>query len=321
MARFLRHIALLLLIIAALYPLLLWQVEKAPVPANVAYTRGSYSHLLRRGQDVRHYDSINVLFVGSSRCYRTFDTRYYAQQGLTTFNLGSSNQTPVQTLALLQGYLDSLHPHCVVMEINPDVMCDEGVEGSIDAVSNLPASCPLTAMMLRSGNAYCLNTLMLAAEKHWMRQDFAASDSLIPVDAEKTLFFAYVPGGFVESTPHYWQPARQPATTIVMLDKQLKAVKQCQRLCCQYGIPILMVEVPISNAKYTSYCNHKAFAQAMKDINPVFVDCNTLPTFTEMQDSVHFYDADHLNRTGAAFFNRHFLNNILLEFMQKSACF
>lgn len=320
MLRFLRNIALLLLIMSALYPLLLWQAEKRHVHANVAYTRGNYSHLLRRGQDVRHYDSIDVLFVGSSRCYRTFDTRYYARHGLTTFNLGSSNQTPLQTLALLQEYLDSLHPRYVVMEVNPDVLCDEGVEGGIDITCNLPVSTPLAAMMLQNGNAYSLNTLALALVKHWQRQDFAVSDSLIPVDAEKTQFFAYVPGGFVESTPHHWQPTAQPPATVVILSQQLKAAKQCHALCSRHGIPLLMVEAPVSNAKYTSYRKHEVFSQAMKEITPAFVDCNALPAFADMRDSTHFYDADHMNRDGVAFFNHHFLNNVLLEWMQRVPC-
>ncbi len=316
MAKFLQHIVLLLLIMAVLYPLLLWQGEKAHLSANVAYTRGNYSHLLRRGQDVRHYDSVDVLFIGSSRCYRSFDTRYYAEQGITTFNLGSSNQTPVQTLALLRGYLDSLHPRCVVMEVNPDVMGDDGVEGGMDLVSNLPVSLPIAAMMLCNGDPYSLNMLALAMEKHWKNKDFGDSDSLIPVNPEGTLFFAYIPGGFVESSPHHWTPTPQPATDVRMLDKQLKAVSQCQRLCRKKGIPLLLTEVPCSNAKYTCYGNHDVFAKAMRNINADYVDCNAMEIFDNMEDSIHFYDVDHLNREGVAFFSPHFLYHVLLPFLK-----
>ena len=46
-------------------------------------------------QEVRRHEDVDIVFVGSSHAYRSFDPRFFAREGLTTFNIGTRAQTPL----------------------------------------------------------------------------------------------------------------------------------------------------------------------------------------------------------------------------------
>ena len=107
MKRLLKHTILFALVALVAYPVLLCLL------GDLGWVRTARTEMANRGflnsriKDIRNYRNVDVLFLGSSHCYRTFDTRFYRSQGISCFNLGSSNQTPVQTYVLLKAYLDS----------------------------------------------------------------------------------------------------------------------------------------------------------------------------------------------------------------------
>ena len=68
-----------------------------------------------RFNEVRLYENLDILFIGSSHAYRTFDPRFFNSMGLRTFNLGSTAQTPLNTYYLLKIYAKSLNPIAFVI--------------------------------------------------------------------------------------------------------------------------------------------------------------------------------------------------------------
>src|SRR3972149_6768649 len=50
------------------------------------------------GKSLAEFDrtqNYDLIFLGSSHCYRCFDPFVFQKFGLTTYNLGSSSQTPI----------------------------------------------------------------------------------------------------------------------------------------------------------------------------------------------------------------------------------
>src|SRR5438477_3987320 len=65
---------------------------------------GGIGHTLQRLREVESVGSVDILFIGSSHAYRGFDPRLFAETGLTSFNLGSKAQSPLNSYFLLKHY-------------------------------------------------------------------------------------------------------------------------------------------------------------------------------------------------------------------------
>ena len=303
MRRFLRHILLFLAILLPVYVLLIWMLGGTGGVRTVVTDMGNTGHLFSRVRECRQYHDIDVLFIGSSHTYRTFDTRYYRAHGISCFNLGSSNQTPVQSLTLLTDYIDSLRPRCVVFEVHPDIIILDGVESCIDILCNTPLTPTTCRMALQTGNMKVANTCLYAfySQRIRHRLDNFVEDSIINLSA-------YVPGGYVEINDSLFHYSDSPTTTIIPHSRQEKALRPCLSLLNQRCIPYLLVEVPDTRELRASYTNLDEFQRQMSDLGP-FV-CDTLP----LVDTIHFYNPNHLNTKGTAIYNQWFLP-ILLKFM------
>ena len=103
---------------------------------NLNYRVAKGGHLYTRLKDIEHYSHVELLVIGSSHAYRGFDPRIFKKKGVEIFNLGSSAQTPIQTEILIKRYLDKLNPKVVLFEVYPGSLTSDGVESSLDLVSN-----------------------------------------------------------------------------------------------------------------------------------------------------------------------------------------
>jgi hypothetical protein len=102
---------------------------------NYSNLRGKgFSHI--RFAEVDDFGPVDVLFLGSSHSYRGFDTSFFSEQGITCFNLGSSSQTPIQSLFLLKRYYNELKPKYIIMDIYPVIYSLDGIESSLDLLFN-----------------------------------------------------------------------------------------------------------------------------------------------------------------------------------------
>lgn len=303
MKRFLRHILLFLVVLLTTYVLLLWVLVELGCVRTVVTDMGNTGHVLTRVRESRQYHDIDVLFIGSSHSYRTFDTRYYSAHGIRCFNLGSSSQTPVQSLTLLTDHLGSLRPRCVVFEVHPDIIVLDGVESCIDLLCNTPLTPTACCMALQTGNMKVVNTCLYAfySQRVLHRLDAYTEDSIISQ-------WAYVPGGYVEVNDTLYHYVDSPEAAIVPNRRQMRALRQCLSLLDRRGIPYLLVEVPDTRQLRASYTNLDEFHRQMSALGP-FV-CDTLP----LVDTVHFYNPNHLNTDGAAIYNQWFLT-VLQQFM------
>jgi len=320
MKRFIGRILLYLFVGALLYPPCAWLAGRIPSLSNVAYLQGNYGHAGRR---LAEADALrqpcSLLFIGSSHCYRTFDTRLYP----SSFNLGSSNQTPLQSLFLLRRYLPVLQPGLVVFEVHPDIMEHDGVESSVDLLSNTYADLPLLRMVARQRNLRTANTMACALFDRLVRRDLGLEDSVVTVrtssgDSSFRASFAYVPGGFVEVSPYCYRPQSLEPRSIETLPEQLDALADCLALMRAAGVPCLLVEVPASRSLYNAYLNHDVFERQIRALadgyGARYINLNNDTALTaQLDDSSCFFDDDHLNRRGVSIFNAYFKSCILSD--------
>lgn len=113
----------------------IWSSILPPFMAkNVRSCVGCYGHLYSRTQDIKEVHNPDILFLGSSHSYRGFDPRIFKQYGITSFNLGSSSQSPSNTNVLLKQYIKQINPKLVVYDVYAGTLQNDGVESSLRSI-------------------------------------------------------------------------------------------------------------------------------------------------------------------------------------------
>ena len=275
---------------------------------NVAYHLGMWDFTSTRIAEASQTHDIDILFLGSSHCYRSFDPRFYASKGLSSFNLGSSNQTPLQSEMLMRLFLDSLNPRIVIVEVHPDVLCLDGVESSVYLTNNMAPSWPMAYMALRTRNAKSVLTMLYSAAHNTFSTEFK---NYSPPDNDS--INTYVSGGYVQHCECHYSPKVFSPMDVDFPLKQIRALKTISRMLDKRHIPYLLVEVPDTRCYRDRYLNRNEFVDRMNALGHFrSVDID------QLDDSLHFFDAVHLNQDGVEIFQTYFFDSVLSPFMNEN---
>jgi hypothetical protein len=260
---------------------------------NINYRIG-VGQIFSRLSEVKNTNDIDVLFLGSSRAYRSFDPRTYSSLGLKTFNLGSSSQTPIQTNLLLKRYLEDLNPKLVVFEINPLVFTLDGVESSLQIIANYRNDLHSFEMALKLNNIKTYNTLMYGVTRDLLNLNESFTEPY------KEGIDTYIPGGFVEKELLHFKPISFEKKEISISRSQLDTFSEIISSLKSKDIEVILVYAPIAPSKYSSYLNMWYFDSLMTSYSEYynFNEINTL------KDSLHFYDENHMNQLGVELFSK-----------------
>lgn len=269
---------------------------------NVPYVPAGYGHLKTRIDDIKNYSDIDILVIGSSHAYRGFDPRIFKQNNLSIFNLGSSAQSPIQSYYFLKEYTQQLKPKLVIIEVYPETFTSDGIESAIDLISNCPNSIQLTQMALTFKNVKPFNALLCRIVDQGILNHSYAENKTIGLDS-------YVSGGYVERELGKDKKYSIPDSFDLHLNEsQLKAFEKSINLLKEKNIPVILVQAPVTQKLYNSFREIDSFNKLMSSYGKYY-------NFNEMeslQDSVLFYDADHLNQHGVEKFNRILLDTLEL---------
>ena len=262
---------------------------------NLYYRIGSYGHMFTR---LNELDSIvstpkrkktDILFLGSSHSYRVFDTRLFQKAGYNTFNLGSSFQTPIQTKYLIEKYIDSLNPGIVVIETYPESFCDNGTESTLDLLSNTDIDIELAKLILNHDDIIVYNTFLYSLYKDIFTNH---KDNFVenPVKVNDT----YITGGFVEKKIDYYKYKKYEKQRWNFNENQFDTFKEILIHLKKKNIKYILIQAPMTEALFNSYLNNDEFDKRMKTFGR-YINLNN---FMQLDDSLHFYDDDHLNSFG-----------------------
>jgi hypothetical protein len=253
--------------------------------------------------DLQSQVQVDVIVLGGSHAYRGYDPRAFQQYGISLFNLGSSAQSMLQSEVLLEQYLGTLDPQLVIVEVYPGSFAIDGVESSLDLITNGKLDRYMAKMALEVGNIRTLNALIYSAERHFLgvgnnTQKHAPPDSLN----------RYVSNGFVErTTGHFVVPPheRTPSARTARKD-QLTAFRRMMERLRRENREVVLVEAPITHWRYRSLLNHTEHERLMKSFAP-YINMNGM---AGLDDSTHFYDSNHLNQQGVEIFNAALLDSL-----------
>jgi hypothetical protein len=251
-----------------------------------------------RIKDIPNYRDVDILFLGSSHTYRGFDPRYFAQNNLRVFNLGSSAQTPIQTSVLLHRYLEELKPKLIIYEVYPGTFTSDGVESALDILANDENDLHSVQMALKTNNIKVYNTLIYAfiSDLFSLDRDFM-EDRIKDSDT-------YIDGGYVEKELAYYESGEiiEPRSWNLR-QYQLAAFEDILLRLKEQEIPVILIQAPITANRYQAYLNNAEIDQYFSKLGNYY-NFNRL---MRLSDQEHFYDNHHLNQNGVELFNEEVL--------------
>ena len=299
MLKFLKLLFFRLLLLFIVYPVVIILMGNSnPMRHNLYYRIGSYGQMYSRLKDLDTTRNIDILFLGSSHSYRGFDTRIFQKAGYKTFNLGSSFQTPIQSEYLVEKYIDQLNPKLVIFEASPAAFSNNGVESTLDIISNSKITFKLFKLAFKTHKPIVCNTLIYS-----LYRDIFFNEKKKFYENRRRNHDTYIRGGFVEKDITYFDYKRYREQSWSFIDKQFRAFIKVMNLLSRKNITVILVQAPITSALYSSYNNNNEFDDLMKGFG-TYYNYNEL---IQLDDSLHFYDDDHLNQMGVNIFNKAFI--------------
>lgn len=269
---------------------------------NLNYKIGSYGHMNTRLKDLQNVGEVDILFLGSSHVYRGLDPRIFEDYGFKVFNLGSSAQTPIQTELLLNRYLDILKPKLILFDVFPESFSNDGVESSLDIIANSKNDWESIKMALTINHLKTYNTLIYGFFRDAFKLNANFTEALVK---DKDV---YIKNGFVDKALAYNRITQKLTMEWSFDDKQLKAFETVLNLIKVRGIPNYLIQIPVTKNRYDGYQNIDLFDEFL-NAKGDYYNFNELIT---LNDTLHFYDTQHLNSKGVALFD-----NLLIETLLK----
>ena len=268
---------------------------------NLNYNASS-GHSFTRFKQVKNIKNIDILFLGASNAYRGFDTRIFEQNNYKVFNLGSSSQTPLQTELLLKRYLKQLNPKIIIYAVNADAFCSDGIESSLDLISNDIIDFEMIKLALSQNHIKLYNTLIYSLYKDITGHLQTYKQPAI-IDNDK-----YIDSGFIERENSNYEYRNYISSNWNFNKKQFKAFTKAVELIKVSGAKLYLVQPPIVNAKYKSFTNNYFFDNKMSTYGK-YDNYNLLLNINDTM----FYDENHLNKYGVDIFNNALLSRFILE--------
>ena len=282
-------------------------------------TPGAFGFSEARFRDVQNYRNVDVVFIGSSHCYRTYDPRIYAKYGISSFNLGTTGQTPLNSYFVLKRYFDQLSPKLVIFDLNYRVINRDGLESFYDISINSSYAPEILEMALAIKSPHAIN----GAISKWLLSltGLDKQRPQQPMPGER-----YIPGGYVEFTkPDKKRPKNRDKQDIFAANSekkllitpnadQLKYIHKLVEFTKGRGAEIVLITKPEPPENLQIVANYSeiydAFSKIAQETDVSFFDFNKMDL--PLDSHRHYYDKEYLNSEGVKIFNP-----ILIEFLQK----
>lgn len=320
MRRFLTKIAVFSIVIAVayvpLYCILVSMHMVNPMPSSHHEVRNTEIKF----NEIKNYRDVDILFVGASNAYRSFDVRKFSDKGMLTYNMGTSAQSPVHSYIILRQYIDSIRPKFVVMSVSPILMRDP-TESTLDFLwsnfdeDKIQWEIMKSQMSLACKNMHIINTWIYNAFYHNIYDPISIhigkhqkinrrldGDSMMVDDKDM-----YIRGGYVERMKKMTCGVQKHESSLININRmQFYYLKECANLYESRNIPYVFVETPMQQTCYRAWINHEEWEYELRDFN--YINYNGLILFNDTTD---FYDSYHMNKYGVAKFDSIFIADMI----------
>ena len=303
MLKFIKTLLIFLIFTSIFYVvfIILWG-DFAPIKKNLNYKIGPLGHTFTRLKELKKSKDIDILILGSSHTYRGFDTRIFSEAGYKSFNMGSNSQTPIQTELLFNKYLDSLNPEMVIFEICPLVFSLDGIESSLEIISNRNIDLEIVKLAFHQNHLKIYNTLIYALYREILHDDKNNYE-----EARTKNNDTYVDGGFVEIKLFLYKHENFEKQRWNYNKDQFDSFQNIVNTLNKRSIELILVQAPVTSDLYNSYTNNPEFDNEMRK----FGDYYNFNELIQLDDTIHFFDYHHLNKNGIKIFNKEVLEIVL----------
>ncbi|MBI6119756.1 hypothetical protein [Salegentibacter maritimus] len=302
MKLFLKRISFFIVLISVLYVpgLLLIDLMLPPIyKPNVLYQAGN-GLVQKKIEESDTLSDIDVLFLGSSHAYNTFDPLIFETENITSYNWGTSQQTHPQTQMVLKEYLLKLKPKLVVYEVFPEMFAMSGRASTADFLNaSKPFEVGLSEIFEYENSIVLLNTYLVKYARKFLdiedkKQNFSSSSRYYRGYLERP----YLATSIRDDIQIRWVPRENQLTAF---EENLKFLKENK-------IPYILVIAPYA----FSYKNTFDVEEYLERQGELY-DYNKLIKFDTSKD---FNDVHHINHYGATKVNLH-LKQILKNKLEK----
>jgi hypothetical protein len=261
------------------------------------YPEGGAGHSQLRFKEAASQKEVDLLFIGSSHAYRNYDPRIFDKSQLRSFNLGSTAQTPIQTLRILQSLGENLSPKYLIIDFFLPLFYNEGIESSIDLLANTNFY-PMQWAEHEDMKWYNA-VLFRSLSKNILNLKSKQCTATIGTDQ-------YIQGGYVESHQTYNSKHETPKPSGEINPKQIQAFAQIIQWANDRDIKWIIVQSPILELSQAETYN-----TLPREIQSLFPEKKFIDGQLAIQPLNDFFiDADHLNPRGVKTFNTWLLDTL-----------
>jgi hypothetical protein len=266
---------------------------------------GGYGYTLTRFREAEETRDVDVLFLGSSRCYYSFAPHVFDRVGLKTFNMGSPSQTPLNTRILLDRYWERLNPKLVVFEVNLHIMEKDGVESFYDLMINTPPSWDMARMSLATKHPHAMTGLAVHALSILDRP----FDSVRMQDRQMD---PYLGKGAVAARNFNQETFKEKPSEVHIPARQLGYLADIIDFVHSHDAQIVLAVAPIPKEWRSIITNYPEVMTEISDLasrhGARLYDFNAAMTLDTRTD---FKDFHHLNANGSKIFSYDILDSLL----------
>ncbi len=274
---------------------------------KVTVEPGGEFQSLRRFREASAAGRVDIVFLGSSHAYRGFDPRLFAEAGLASMNLGSTNQTPLNSYFVAERWLPSLAPRLVVFELYYQSLASDGLESVHDLEVNTPSSWPMAKMAIATWDLGAMTfsvakALRLAGDESRAEQRAIAGET-------------YVAGGYCETVRRRaaLDGRDEPIALDVSAD-QLAWLARATALARTAGAHVVWTShpLPVDHVRRIAKRAHirEAIDVAAARAGVPYWDFGDSLALDPLAD---FFDVHHLNASGVAKYDRALLAKLADE--------
>lgn len=266
---------------------------------NLRYEKADPGFVDLRFQETTNFRNVDLLFIGSSRSYRHYDTRFFQKKGIKSFNLGTGGMTFLQAEILLKMHVDSLNPKLIIFDVFPFMLTSDGIESSLKLINHSKPSEYFLKMLWQQKNIKVLNSIIYSNYR-------SLNYGIENIEYNNRGDHMYVSGGFVESKVRDSKSISKDTLEFKIRDFQLQSFNNILLLLKRKNISVIFVQSPMH--KGISYKNENDFNSLFIRNNLKYFNFNEL---SFLNDTIHFYDSMHLNQDGVELYNDYFFEKVL----------
>jgi hypothetical protein len=250
----------------------------------------------------KRFDSLDILFVGSSATYSGINPLYFDSVGLRTFNVSVAAAGPFFYEVLINDYLRSVtkKPRSVFIQLSPATFIDDIDDFSsfgIHRYLNYPLSNEKIVQKYGQWTSYI--SLLLKSFQKGIKNLIYIDKSTTPIARQTIQFKGFYPSDDITSAVaeasqmkgRKWRSQHFDTARSNYLMRYINSLKK-------QGITVVLLTVPMNklgDSFNTQFMNEYRHVLATVSAGNLLFDKNQMPL-----DSIAYRDIDHLNTKGAS---------------------